>query len=79
MPFSAFDLFARIVAALAGDVGRLDALAVQTTGGGMLLMPAGLLAYLGAQGIVQALPVTAVTPLPKVMIDAFPIRILPGQ
>ena len=78
MPLAAFDLFAGIVAALAGDGGRLDALTVQTTGGGML-MPAFLLAYLGAQGIGQVLPVTAVTPLPKVMIDTFPIRILPRQ
>ena len=78
MPFAAFDLFACIVAALAGDLGRLDALAVQTTGSRMF-MPACLPAYLGAQGIVQALPVTAVTPLPKVMIDAFPLGVLSGQ
>src|SRR5512144_482853 len=78
MPFAAVDLFACIVAALTGDLGRLDALAVQTTGSRMF-MPAGLPAYLGAQGIVQALPVTAVAPLPKVMIHTFPVRILPRQ
>ena len=78
MPFATFDLFARIVAMLARDVGRFDALAVQAPGGGMF-MSARLPAYLGTQGIVQALPVTAVTPLPKVMIDTFPLRILPGQ
>lgn len=67
MLFPAFDPLACLIAAFAGDLGRFDALAVQTTGGGMF-MPAGLLAHLGVQGIVKALPVTAVAPLPKVMV-----------
>jgi hypothetical protein len=77
MPLATFDLFARIVATRTGNVGRLNALAVETTGGSMF-MAARLLAYLGTQGIVQALPVTAVTPLPKINDRRFSNLDTPG-
>src|ERR1700749_1688197 len=71
MPLATFDLLACIITARAGDLGCLDALAVQAAGGRMLVT-ACLLAYRGSQGVVNTLPIPAVTPLPKVMIYTFP-------
>ena len=78
MACAAFHLFAAIVAALPAQFGGLDALAVQRPSGGVLVAP-GLLAYLGAQGIMEPLPVPAVTPLAEVPIDTRPFGVLMGE
>ena len=78
MAFAAFDLFAAIVAALPSQFCGLDALAVQAARGGVLVA-ARLLAHLGAQGVVEALPVPAVTPLAEIPVHTGPLRILMGE
>ena len=42
-------------------------------------MAACLLAHLGAQGIMEPLPVAAVTPLAEVPIDTWPFGVLMGE
>ncbi len=44
-----------------------------------MLVPTSPPTYLGAQGIVDALPGAIITPNPEVMVDAFPLRIVFGQ
>src|SRR5207249_916017 len=55
VPFASFDLFSTVVATLPAQFRRLDALAVETASGGMFVATF-LLAHLGAQGVVEALP-----------------------
>src|SRR5215471_3391400 len=75
MPFASFHLFATVVATLAPQLRRLDALAIEAAGRGMLVT-ARPLANLSAQGVVEALPVPAVTPLAEIPIDTGPLWIL---
>src|SRR5215475_13600469 len=71
MPFAAFDIFAFIVAPLAPECGRLPTLAIEAASGGVFVASC-LLAYLGAQGIVEPLPVPTVTPLAEISLpDTF--------
>ena len=62
MAFAPFDVFAFVIAAFASEFRRLDALAVDAARRRGLVTPR-LLAYLGPQGSVETLPVSAVTPL----------------
>src|SRR6267142_312031 len=78
MPFTPVDVFAFVVTPLSTHFGGLDALAIQTAGRGVLVAT-GLLAYLGAQGVVEALPVSAVAPLVEIPVDTRPLRILMGE
>ena len=78
MAFAPFDLFAAIVTTLPAQLRGLDALAIQTAGGGVFVV-ALLLAHLGTQGVVEALPVPAVTPLVEIPVHALPLRILMGE
>ena len=78
MPFAAFDIFAFIVAPLAPEFGRLHTLAIEATSGGVFVASC-LLAYLSAQGIVEPLPVPAVTPWAAIPIDTGPLRIFMGE
>src|SRR5947209_4001870 len=72
------DMFGCIVAANAFDFSGLNALAIQTTGGRMLVA-SGLLTHLSAQCVMQALPVATQAPLAEIMIDALPTRIFTWQ
>jgi hypothetical protein len=56
MPFAAFHLFAAIVAALSAQFCGLDPLAVETARSGVL-GAALFLAYPGAPGVMQLLPI----------------------
>src|SRR5215468_9045563 len=61
MPLASFRLFAAVVATLSAQLRRLDALAIEAAGRGVLVA-AHPLANLRAQGVVEALPVPAGTP-----------------
>jgi len=78
MAFAAFDVFAFVVAALSSQFRRLDTLAVETTSRGMFVAPR-LLAPLGAEGIVEALPGLAVAPLAEIPVHTGPLWILMGE
>ena len=73
--FAPFDVFAFVVAAFASKFCRLDALAVEAACRRVLVTPR-LLTHLGAQSVVEALPVPAVTPLAKIPVHTGPLRIL---
>lgn len=75
MAVTAFDLFATIEAAFATDSGRFHTLTVQATGRGVFMF-ACFLPYFGTQGVVNLLLGAIIAPLPKVMVHAFPVRIL---
>src|SRR5262245_42250606 len=75
MAFASFDVFTFVVAAFASEFGRLDALAVDAARRWVLVTPR-LLAYLSAEGVVEALPVPAVTPLAEIPVHTGPFRIL---
>src|SRR5215470_13653223 len=75
MAFPPFDVFAFVVAALPSQFRGLDALAVETARRGVL-MASGLLTHLGAQCVVETLPVSAVTPLAKIPVHTGPLGIL---
>ena len=78
MAFTPFDVFAFVVAALPSQFRGLDALTVETAGRGMFVAP-GLLAPVGAQGVVEALPVPTVTPVADILVHTGPLRILMGE
>src|SRR6185503_3762306 len=78
MACAPFDVFAFVVAAFASEVCGLDALAVDAARRGVLVTPR-LLAYLGAQGIVEPWPVPAVAPLTAIPVHTGPLRILMGE
>jgi len=78
MPFASFHLFAAVIATLSAQLRRLDALAIETAGRGVLVA-ARPLANLSAQGVVEALPVPAVTPLAEIPIDTGPLWVLMGE
>jgi hypothetical protein len=78
MTLPALDLFATVVTAHARHCGRLDTLAIQTAGCRML-MPAGLVAHLCAQRVVDTLSGAVIPPDTEVMVDALPVRIVLGQ
>lgn len=78
MPFPSLDLFALVVAADAGDRSRFDALAIETTSCWMLVSTSTS-SYHGSHCVMNPLPRTVVTPDPKVVVDALPLRILLGQ
>jgi hypothetical protein len=73
--FAAFDVFACIITALTSEVRGLDALASHAAGRGVL-MTTGRLTDLGAQGVVEALPVATVTPVAEIPVDTGPLGIL---
>lgn len=78
MPFRTIDLLARIIAPHTSKRGRLDTLAIEATGGRMLV-PAGTPPHLGPQRVVDPLPDAILTPVAKVGVDALPFRILLRQ
>jgi hypothetical protein len=78
VPFASFDLFPTVVATLSAQLRRLDALAVETARRGVFMTPR-LLADLGAEGVVEALPVPAVSPLAEVPVHTGPLRVLMGE
>ena len=75
VPFASFDLFPTVVATLPAQFRRLDTLAVETASGGMFVATF-LLAHLGTQGVVEALPGTAIAPLAEIPVHTGPLRIL---
>src|SRR6516162_4268877 len=78
MPLASFHLFAAVVATLSAQLRRLDALAIEAAGRGVLVA-AHPLANLRAQGVVEALPVPAGTPWAEIPIDTGPLGILMGE
>src|SRR5262245_8317670 len=75
MAFTPLDIFPVVVAALPAQFRSLDALAIETACRRVLMTPC-LLAYWGAQGIVEALPVAAIPPLAAIPVDTRPLGIL---
>src|SRR5215470_17007677 len=78
MPFAPFDVFAFVVAAFASQLGGLDTLAVETARR-RVLVAVRLLADLGAQGVVEALPGSTVAPLTEIPVYTGPFGIFMGQ
>jgi hypothetical protein len=78
MAFASFDVFALVIATLSAQFRGLDALAVETTRCRVLVTPR-LPAHLGTQGVMEALPVTAITPLAEIPVHTRPLRIVMGQ
>src|SRR5215813_10794274 len=78
MALTPFDVFAFVVAAFASEFRGLDALAVDAARRRVLVTPR-LLAYLGAQGIVETLPIPAVAPLTAIPVHTGPLRIRRGE
>jgi len=68
------DVFPGVVAALPAQFRGLAALASETASRRGLMTP-GLLAHVGAQGVVEALPVAAVPPLAAIPVDTGPLGI----
>ena len=75
---AAFALLPTLVAALSPQCGGRDALAVPRPRGGMRVT-AFLVADLGAQGIMEPLPVPAGTPWAEVPRDTQPLGVRVGQ
>src|SRR5215510_10148606 len=78
MAFVPFDVFAFVVAAFPTQFRGLDTLAVEAASRGMFVA-SSLLAHLGAQGVVEALPVSAVAPLTEIPVHTGPLWILMGE
>jgi hypothetical protein len=78
MAFTPFDVFPVVVAALPAQFRSLDALAIETARRRVLMTPC-LLAHLGAQGVVEALPVAAIPPLAAIPVDTGPLGLLMRQ
>src|SRR5919199_2844012 len=78
MSFAAFHLFTTIIAPLPAQLRGLDALTVEAARRGVLVA-ALFLAHTGPQGVMQPLPVPAVTPLAEKPVHTGPLRILMGQ
>src|SRR5437870_7478400 len=78
MAFAPFNVFAFVVAALPSQLRGLDALTVDAARR-RVLVTARLLAHPGAQGVVETLPVPAVTPLAEIPVHTGPLRILMGE
>jgi len=78
MALPPFDVFAFVVATLPSQFCGLDALAVEPARRWVLVTPC-LLAHLGAQCIVEALPVPAVMPLTKIPVHTGPLWLLMGE
>ena len=76
--FAAFDLFAAVVPTLPAQLRGFDALTIQAArgGGGVAAL---LLTHLGTQGVVETLPVPAVTPLVEIPVHALPLGIRMGE
>ncbi len=72
------DIFALVVAPLAGHLRGLDTLAVDAARRRMLMAP-GTAADLGAQRVVDALPGGVVAPPAEVVVAGLPFRIVLGQ
>src|SRR5215831_17479464 len=75
MAFTPFDVFAFVVAALPSQFRGFDALAVEAARR-EVFMASCLLTHLGAQRVVETLPVSAVTPLTKIPVHTGPLGIL---
>ncbi len=73
-----FDVFALVVATLSAQFRGLDALTINAARR-RVLVTARLLAHPGAQGVVEALPVPAVTPLAAIPVDTGPLWIFMGE
>jgi hypothetical protein len=78
VPLAAADFLAGIVAAFGAALGGLDRLAVEDACGRRRL-PAGLPAYLGVEGVMNALPQSADAPAVKLGGDGPPGREVVGQ
>lgn len=78
VPFRTIDLLPGVIAACPGKGGRFHTLAVQTTSR-WLFVPPRTLAHPHPQRIVDALPDAGGFPLPKVGVDALPLRIFRRQ
>ena len=78
MPLASFHLFAVVLATLSAQLRRLDTVAIEAAGRGVLVA-ARPLAHLRAQGVVEALPVPAVPPLAEIPIDTGPFGVLMGE
>ena len=78
MAFTPLDTFTTIVATNTLNLGTLDALAIQAPSSRMFVSSFSL-PHLGAQRVVDPLPVAAVTPHSKVMVHTFPFWVLSGQ
>jgi hypothetical protein len=78
MACAPLDVFAFIVAALSAQCCRLDPLAVETARCGMFVAPR-LLAHLGAQGVVEALPVPAGAPWTDIPVHTGPFGLCMGE
>ena len=72
------DLFAAVVATNTPNLSCLYTLTIQAPSSWMFV-PSISLPHPGAQRVVDPLPISAVTPHSKVVVDAFPLRILSGQ
>ena len=78
MALAPFDVFAFVIAAFASECSGLDTLAVDAARRWVRVTPR-LLAYLGAQGVVEALPGPAVTPLAAIPVHTGPFRVSCGS
>ena len=78
VPLTALDVVACIIAALASEGSGLDALAIPTASCGVCMV-ACLLTHLGAQGLVEALPVAPGAPLAEIPVHTGPLWIFMGQ
>ncbi len=75
---STIDLLAGVIASHTSERCRLDTLAVQATGGRMLV-PARTPPHQRPQRVMDLAPTAVVAPLPKVAVHALPLRILLRQ
>jgi hypothetical protein len=73
-----FAVFAFVVAAFPAQCHGLDTVAIEAASRGMFVAPS-LLAHLGAQGVVEALPVPAVAPLTARPVHTGPLWLLMGE
>src|SRR5215208_7201376 len=78
MPFASFDFFATVEATRSPQFRCLHALTIDAARRRVLVTPR-LLAYLGAQGIGETLPVSAIAPLAEIPVHTGPLRILMGE
>src|SRR5262245_43438322 len=78
MALAPCDVFACVIAAFASECCGLDALAVDAARR-RGLVTSRLLASLGAQGIMEPLPVPAGAPLTAIPVHPGPLRILMGE
>ena len=75
MPLPPHDLLARIMASDTRDLGRFDALTIQTASGRMRVAT-GLSPHRRTQGVIDALPGTIITLHTNIMVDRLPLWIV---